>query len=197
VIGTIPGVIPLLAAGRNGPGSARLASSGDGTYLRWRAPGSTVYGAPERCAADGNYLLRDGLDACKWLRAQVDASELASGARETVVTLVDRFNTAIASDDVSAAEATAGDVEDHTVTLKNQGNKILSWLKVWIDPVVVSLQMADDGATWVSPTNKSSALTLPDLAVAGTDVLHIRRTITAGASFDGGLLNHLHFSWRG
>ena len=78
LIGTIPGVIPLLAAARNGPGSAMLQSTGDGTYIQWRAPGSMTSGTAILCATDGNYLLRDGEDANKWLRVQVDASDIIS-----------------------------------------------------------------------------------------------------------------------
>jgi hypothetical protein len=197
VIGTIPGVIPLLAAARNGPGSGYLSSSGDGTWLHWRAPGSSTVGAGIYCASDGNYLLRDGEDPGKWLRVQVDASELAGGARGETVALTDRFNNPIASDDVSAAEATAGDVETWTLTLENQSNAILSQLKVWIDPTVSNIEISDDGVAWVSPTTQSTALALPDLAVGGTDTLHIRRTITAGAGSDGDVETLLHFSYRG
>jgi hypothetical protein len=197
LIGTIPGVIPLLAAARNGPGSGMLKSIGDGTRFQWRAPDSGTFGTPVLCASDGNCLLLDGEDTNKWLRIQVDASELANGARSTVVELTDRFNNAIASDDVSAAEATAGDVETYTFDLENQSNTILSQLSVWIDPTVVNIEIADDGATWVSPTTQATALVLPDLLPGVSDTLHVRRTITAGAGSDGGLLNLLRFSWRG
>ena len=197
VIGSIPGVIPLLAAARNGPGTALLASSQDGTVLHWRAPGSSTYGAGVRCPADGNYLLRDGEDACKWLRVQVDVSELADGPVEAAVTLTDRFGNAIASDDVSAAEASAGDVETYILTLENQSNTILSQLTVWIDPNVSGIAIADDGATWVTPTARAAGLVLPDLLPAATDSLHLRRTITAGAESSGSVLTLLHFSFRG
>ena len=197
VVGTIPGVIPLLAAARNGPGSGHLSSSGNGTRLHWRAPGSTITGAGVYCANDGDYLLRDGEDPNKWLRVQVDASELATGARGGVVELTDRFNNAIAGDDVSAAEAAAGDVETYTLTLENQSNTTLSQFKIWIGPNVSGIEIADDGATWVSPITKATALTLPDLLPGVEDTLHLRRTIVAGAVADGDVETLLHFSYRG
>jgi len=127
----------------------------------------------------------------------VDVSELADGPVEAAVTLTDRFGNAIASDDVSAAEASAGDVETYILTLENQSNTILSQLTVWIDPNVSGIAIADDGATWVTPTARAAGLVLPDLLPAATDSLHLRRTITAGAESSGSVLTLLHFSFRG
>ncbi len=198
VIGTIPGVIPLLAAARNGPGVARLSSSGDGQTLHWRAPGSTTYGVGIRCLVDGDYLLQDGEDRGKWLRVTVDVSELASGARETVVELSDVFGNPIATDDLTAGEATAGDVETYTVDLENQGNSILSWLTIWIDSGVSSIEISDDsGGPWVTPKSETTGLVLPDLLPGVTDTLHVRRTIAAAAGSDGSVLTYLHTKYRG
>jgi hypothetical protein len=150
-----------------------------------------------RCAADGSYLLRDGDDLNKWLRVQVDVSELATGGRDVIVELTDRYNNAVASNDVTASEAAAGDVETYTFDLFNQSPAILSQIRIWIDPAVSGLEISDDGAAWVSPTTRSTALELPDLAVGATDTLHVRRTVTAGAGPNIGVLSLLRFSWRG
>ncbi len=197
VIGSIHGVIPLLAAARNGPGSGQVSSSGDGRWLHWRAPGSSRVGNGIRCLTDGDYLLCDGDDTDKWLRVTVDVSELAGGSREAQVELADTYNNPIASDDITSGQAAAGNVETYTLTLANQSNTILSQLKAWIDLGVVNIEIADDGATWVTPTSKSAALDLPDLLPGVEDTLHVRRTITAGAGSEPGLLTLLHFSYRG
>ena len=197
VIGSIHGVIPLLAAARNRPGLGQVSSSGDGRWLHWRAPGSSRVGNGIRCLTDGDYLLRDGDDTNKWLRVTVDVSELADGSRESQVELTDVFNNPIASDDITSGQAAAGNIETYTLTLENQSNTILSQLGVWIDPAVVNIEIADDGATWVTPTSRSSALELPDLLPGVEDTLHVRRTITAGADLEAGLLTLLHFSYRG
>ena len=150
-----------------------------------------------RCLTDGDYLLRDGDDTNKWLRVTVDVSELADGSREAQIELTDVFGNPIASDDVTSSQAAAGNIETYTLTLENQSNTILSQLGIWIDPAVVNIEIADDGATWVTPTSKSAALQLPDLLPGVQDTLHVRRTITAGADLEAGLLTFLHFSYRG
>ena len=197
VIGAIPGVIPLLASASNGPGLGSISSSGDGAILHWRAPGSAIAGAGVVCLTDGNYLLQDGADTNKWLRVQVDVSELEGTSRQSEVALTDIFNNAIATDDITANQASAGNVETYTLTLENQSNTILSQLTAWIDATVLGIEISDDGASWVSPTSKETGLALPDLSPAATDTLHVRRTITAGAASDGNVLTYLHFSYRG
>ena len=75
VVGTLPGVVPLLASARNGPGIGLMQSEGDdGTWLSWRAPGSTLYGTAVHCSPDGTFLLCDGEDPDKWIRVDVYAA---------------------------------------------------------------------------------------------------------------------------
>lgn len=197
IIGTIPGVIPLLSAARNESGVGRLSTSGDGQTMHWRASESNTEGPGVRTTADGSYLLLDGEDEAKWLRVQVDVSEMAKGAVEGLVELFGRYNNPVSSDDITAGEASAGDVATYTLTLENQSNTILSQLTVWIDSNVSGIEIADDGATWVSPITQATGLVLPDLIPAGTDTLHVRRTITAGAVANGEIETLLHFSYRG
>ncbi len=196
LIGSIRGVVPLFVAGRNGPGMGRLASEGSGTRLKWQAPGGT-FGPAVLCDVDGDYLLRDAGDPDKYIRIQVLASSLLAGVNEARVILDDTYNNPVATDDVTASEAAAGDVETTTLTLRNVSSTILSQLRVWIDRNTIHLEISDDGAAWVTPTGEPSALAFGDLAVAATTTLHLRRTITAGTGLNGGLLNLLHFAYRG
>lgn len=196
-IGTIPGVAVLAAAARNAPGSGTVRSSGDGSLLSWKAPGSSSFGPDVEAAADGDYLLEDGEDPSKWLRVQVWRQYLVPGAAEATVSLRDLYNNAAGHDDVTAAEAQAGDVETYTITMKNEGTLTLSQIKVWLDAATDDLEISENGSSWVNPTSEAAALEFPDLVAGGTDLLHLRRTITGGADPDPNVLNHLHLSFAG
>ncbi len=195
LVGTIRGVVPLFVAARNGPGMGRLA--GDGASLKWQAPGGSRFGPPVLCNVDGNYLLRDAGDPDKYIRIQVFAANLLAGVNEARVILDDVYDNAVGGDDVTAAEAAAGSVESWTLTLRNVSNTILSRLSAWIDRNTVNMEISDDGAAWVSPTDEGAALAFGDLPLSATTTLYVRRTVAAGAGSNGELLNLLHFTFRG
>lgn len=196
-IGAIPGVRIAHAAARNGPGTGRLRSTGDGRSLSWMAPGSSAWGAAVP-VGDGMAMLEDGEDRDKFVRVETYADYLVTAApQETTVLLADVWNNDIGSDDLSAAEATAGDVETYTVTLTNQSGLAITRLKCWLDAATADLEISDDGAAWVAPTGEGSALALADLIPGATDTLHVRRTIGAASHSDPDILNLLHFSFEG
>lgn len=197
VLGTVPGVIPLLAAARNAPGMARLRTTGDGTDLQFKAPGSATWGPVVTVTANGEYLAHDGDDFDKWLRVYAYLPYLPDGHAESRVMLNQRYGVGIADDDVTASEASAGDVATYQITMTNNWTRTLTDLCAWIDPAVVDLEISDDGSTWVSPTTRFAALEFPDLAASATDILHLRRTITAGAASTPAVLNQLHLSFCG
>lgn len=194
---TIPGVVILLVAARNGPGQGRIRSTGDGTLLSWRAPDSSTFGTPLDCSADGTYVLEDGEDPDKYIRIQVYADYLTPGPIESRVYLDDLYDNGAVDDDVTAEEAAAGDVATYTITLENASGYILSGIVVWLAYPSEDLEISDDGAAWVSPTDEESGLAFPDLPVGGTDVLHLRRTIAAGASSESSVLNLFHIGFDG
>ena len=190
--GTLPGVRVLAAAARNGQGTGYLKTTGAaGVNLSWKAPGSAAFGPEVDVASDGSYLLEDP-DSAKWLRVQVYKDYLRSGPAQGAVRLYEVYNNGIGHDDVTAAEATAGDVASYNVTLKNESTRVLIAPRVWLDAAVSDLEISDDNATWVSPTTEPTALVFPDLAAGGTDILYLRRTIDAAAPFDPKILNLLH-----
>ncbi len=197
--GTVPGVIPLAAAGRNGPGSGRLRAVGD--RLQWRAPGSGTFGAAVECGTDGNYQLEDGEDFDKWLRVQVVREYLLTGSIDGLVELADVRNNEIGHDDVTSGEAAAGDVTDYTVEMTNVGTPggIITQIVVWLEETQdnLQIQISDDGIAWDSPTIEADGLAFPDLAPGASNTLHVRRTITAGAEADPDVLNFLHVSFCG
>jgi len=194
---TLPGVVILRAAARNGPGSGQLQSQGDGAMLAWQAPGSATFGTPVDCSSDGTYLLRDGDDADKWVRVQVYVAHLLPSAHQQRVYLADRYANGPPHDDVTAAEATAGDVVTYQLRLYNESPVVVADVDAWVDASVSGLEISDDGASWSTPTTEETALDLGSLAPGDYATLHLRRTIGAGANADPDVLTLLHYSFQG
>jgi hypothetical protein len=194
-LGEVPGVVIDRIAGRNGEGIGELTCIGADKGVGWKAPGSSRFGAAVVAAADGFYLLEDGEDASKWVRVYVYRDYLITG-RTARVYLKDRYENRLGYDDITAGEATAGDVSSWTLELYNAGASTFHQFRVWIDAAVSGLDISDDGASWVAPTTKETALELPDLGAGLADMLHLRRTIVAGAVADPKVLNRLHFAFQ-
>jgi hypothetical protein len=194
LVGTIPGVVILAAAAANPAGLGLLRSTGAGAILSWRAPGSDTFGpdVPVSAAADGEYLLEDGEDRNRWLRVYVYHEFLTPGAAQCRVMVRDLFGNAIASDDVSEAEALAGDVESWQITMVNELGRRIRGIRVWLDAATADIEISEDGAAWVSPTTEAAGLAFPELAALGSDILHVRRTIAAEAASDPDVLTRLH-----
>lgn len=109
-------------------------------------------------------------------------------------------------DDVSSAEAAAGDVEYRCVYVRNNhGTLTLIGAKVWIqtntpsaqtdvaiglgtsaingtEQTVANESTAPASVTFSSPADFASGLVIGDLAPGATKALWIRRTVTAGAA---------------
>ena len=196
-VGTIRGVKILQVAARNGKGTGRLRSTGDGTLLSWREPGAANYGGDCPCASDGDYLLL-GSDPGKWIRIRVYEDFLFAGPREEPVLLDDVYNNEIGSDDVTAGEASAGDVETYTVTVKNMGTFTMTDVRFWLDPAVSDLEIGFNGADWFSPTTEETAIELGfPFAPAASGTIHFRRTTGAAAPSDPKVLNNIHARFDG
>ncbi|MBE3129171.1 MAG: hypothetical protein IMZ54_00445 [Acidobacteria bacterium] len=194
VVGTIPGVAPLLAAARNGPGTGALRWDASG--LCWKAPGSTAFGPPVLCTVDGEVLLCDGLDHDRWLRAWVAVAWLPAGTAEGPAYLSDVYG-AVAGVDVAAAEATAGDVLDYQITIENRGRNVLARVVCWLSAAAAGLEISADDATYAAPTTEATALALADMPAGATQTLYLRRTIAAEAAPDPAVLDLLHFAFDG
>lgn len=198
-VGAIPGVAVLAVAGRNGPGTARLRCDVDGQSLRWRAPGSTVFGLPQTITADGQYILEDGVDLDKWARVAVYVAFLPPKGSEAVVLLGDVYGNGVSSGDVSAGEALAGDVEVYTVSLKNVSTMTLQNVRAWIDLDTTGIEISSDGTNWFTPDYEShvDVRSWSSIAAGASQTLSVRRTIAASSSSDPDILTVLHFAWDG
>lgn len=199
-VGTISGVAVAFVAARNEPGTGYLAAGPAGTTLAWKAPGSSTFGTYVDVSAGGTFVLEDGEDADMFVRVIVTATRLPSSAAEGQVLLQDVYENEISSDDVTAAEALAGDISTFTVDVQNDSPDGVPWCLVWVDAAVTGIEISTDGISWSTPTNEASAIDLGPIAAAASVTLHLRRTIGAAAANDPAVLTELHMafeSWSG
>jgi hypothetical protein len=196
---TLRGVAVLEAAGFNGPGAGLLRSWADGTWLSWRAPGSANDGSPVDCGADGLYILPDGDDLNAYVRVQVWASALTPGPSSATVYLQGLFGNAVAMADITAAQATAGNIATTTLGLKNETTLPISDLRIWIDAAVSGIEIGLTAGPYYTPTAEDhvDVLIQAALAAGATQDLYVKRTIGAGADSDPAVLTELHCSWMG
>ncbi len=203
-VGTLPGVVPLLAAARNGPGTAALRYTAAGA-IQYKAPGSSTWGPavtlPAHAIPDDTWLVRDGDDADKWLRVQVYADYLPSVATEAAIELADVFGNAVGKANCAAADALAGEVISWEITCTNTGDRAgpgqdLTALTWWLTPPAgTTLEISDDGLSWVAPTSEGTGLVLGTVAAGASTTLHVRRTLAADSDAAPSLLSQLHASY--
>lgn len=200
-VGTLDGVAVLFASGRNIPGTGYLRSYGDGTSLAWKEPGGSAYGSQLDCSAGGVFRLLGGDDPNAYVRVHVVPSYLSPGTNEARVLLQEFYNNALATDDVTAAEALAGDVETWTIEIRNTHPTWLAVarLKVWLGPFIDNIEISTDGIAWVTPRSEVDPDVLEYSAVAGgkAATVHFRRTIGAAAPSDPDVLNCVEWSFYG
>lgn len=195
-VGTVPGVSILYVAGKNGVGTGLLRTGAGGGTLSWRAPGSSMFGAPVGISADGVLTVEDGEDRDKFLRVRVAAARLNVGAVSAEVRLGDVYDNGLAATDVTGAEASAGDVKVFALQLHNVSVQTLTDIRVWLDPTVNDLEIAPDASSWVAPTSEATALVYALLAAGAVTALDVRRTIAADKGFDPEVTNWLHYTFR-
>ena len=193
LLGTVPGVQISDVAGRNGLGVGRLRVDAAGK-LAWQAPGSDTFGTAVDVSAGGTFDVADGDDADRWLEATVTAAELPGELVESEVRLSEQFNNAVADDDVTAAEASAGNVHSWSFNLANRDATNPKTLAVWLDVYTAQfIEISDDNLAWVAPTTEAAGLALT-LPAAGAVTLYLRRTIAAGAPSSPG--RRLRVRWK-
>jgi hypothetical protein len=194
--GTLPGVVVLAAAARNGPGTGRLTASSQG--IAWMAPGSTQSGTPVATPIDGAYLLEDGSDASKWVRVQVYAEWLGKSGG-ALVQLKDWYN-ALGPADVPAADALAGATETTEYQLVNlTGNAIVSAI-LWLDSACApGISVSQDGTNFFTPSSSvdPNALAWASIAAGASVNLWVKRVISATSASNPRILNALQWAWIG
>ncbi len=195
----IPGVYPLAMSAGNGPGFGRLVLDPSVPALRYRAPGSGTYGPPVTLVegAPDDFLIVDGEDSSAWARVGISHAHLPATSAAGRVPLIDLFSNGLVGADVTAGEASAGDVASWAVALKNDGTFVASNVAVWLDASVSTWSISDDDATWVAPTSEAAALALPDVSPGNSATFYIRRTIAAATVADALRLGLIHYTFCG
>jgi hypothetical protein len=202
-IGSISGVVPLVAGGRNRltDGSASIRSTGStGRRLSWRAPGSSSYGLDVDIPTDGIYTLCDGDDLTRCIRVEVHGDHVRETGSSASVNIADVLNNTIGGDNVTAADATAGTTDTIPLTAFNQSRHTAHRVKVWLVENAANLELSLDDIAYFSPTSETDpnvidlAATLPR---GSTAELYLRRTVSAGSTFDAGILSSIRFGWDG
>jgi hypothetical protein len=203
-VGTIPGVVITFASARNGGGQGRLIRVAG--CLAWQAPGSPVSGPIVATPVDGLYVLADGADPSKYVRAQVYTAWLG-GTGDAVVTLSDNFNTfagtgAQVTDDVAAADAAAGLVTTSTYALSNLSANDARNVKLWLDIAgegAAALAVSSDGTNFyhVTGPNQANVPSWPKIAHGASVPVYVRRTIAAATPSDPRVLSVLDWEWEG
>jgi len=156
VANAIANVTIAHVAGANGEGAGTLTASG-ASELKWTPPGGSQ-GAGVTIANGETKVLEGGTDTDKYIRVTRTSAAALSGT--ATVTLTDTFNNTVGLDDISSAEAAAGDDEQRGLYFKNESTVAVTLLKAWVKTV---------GTQRVSAADQLAATGAGTLAVsAGT-----------------------------
>lgn len=206
--GPLSGVQVTAAAGINlvgggvnaGTGRIIAGMTGATPTLAWQAPGSGTPGSPCLITADGSYMLEDGEAPSRWIRVTVTTAYLPSSG-EGLVTLSDFYN-AMGPNDVTAAQATAGNTQTVTFTLTNVTPLPIVRVFMWLDGTasgLANLFLSSDNVHFGQPASKVDAgvLSWASIAAGASVNVYVKRVITAGALANPELLNILQYIWIG
>jgi len=128
VTNPISNVTVDFAAGLNGTGDGTLTATGNDT-LAWTAPGGSQ-GANVTILNGETKILEDGTTASKFVRVTRTTADNLTGT--ATCTLADTYNDVVGLDNVSSAEAAAGDDEYRAVMLKNESASDITVLKLYL-----------------------------------------------------------------
>lgn len=126
----ISGITVEDVAAENGEGVGSLEASGS-SELKWTPPGGTQGVAVTIANGETKIVEGGGVgEFNKWIRVNRTSASPLSGT--ATVTLADVFNDVVGFDNVSSAEASAGDDEYRAVMMKNENPTQIDNLKVFI-----------------------------------------------------------------
>lgn len=142
-------------SGNNEPGTAYLDADTT-TSLKFKAPGSASYGASVTIANGETKIVEDGDDPNKYIRVTRTTTDNLTGT--ATLTLTDVINNVFGLDDVSSAEAAAGDTNRRCIALRNVSTTAIANLKVWLaslgtDATADGGQLPASGAGTITTTD--------------------------------------------
>ncbi len=139
-------------AGANGTGSGTITVTGDDT-LTWTPPGGSA--GPAVTILNGETKILEAAGAPeKFIRVSRTSTDPLTGT--ATLTLTDQFNNVIGMDNVSSAEAAAGDTEYRAIMLRNEAATEVKNVKIYIGTLGTQLttggtQLGSSGGGTVSP----------------------------------------------
>lgn len=140
VTNAISGISISFAGGGNTPGDGQLDAV-DANTLRWRCSGGS-YGPTVSIANGETKIVETSANPGAFLRVSRTSATALSGT--ATVTLATLLNNVFAMDDVSSAEAAAGDTNYRATILKNEAVANVVSIKRWIG--TLGTQAVSDGA---------------------------------------------------
>lgn len=206
----LAGIRIRFVSGENGIGDGVLKATG-ASAITWTPPGGTAGTAVT--IANGETLLVEGADTDKYVRiGRTSATDLTG---EEVVHCLDQFNGAVGFDNVTSAEASAGDVEYRAIFLENVGSTTMDNVTVWLEsaatlaiakeapnpaaggPIqtIADEDTAPGGVAWVTGTSQGTGVVIGTLLAGRSYGLWIRRTIVGSAVASIKETNELHYSF--
>lgn len=115
-------------AGANGTGTGTITVTGSDT-LTWTPPGGSA--GPAVTILNGETKILEAAGAPeKFIRISRTSADALTGT--ATLTLTDQFNNVIGMDNVSSAEAAAGDTEYRAIMLKNEADTEVKNVKIYI-----------------------------------------------------------------
>lgn len=139
-------------AGANGTGTGTLTATGSDT-LAWTPPGGTQGAAVT--ILNGETKILEGSDLNQFVRVTRTSATALSGT--ATLAIVDVYNNDVGLDNVSSAEATAGDNEYRAVCLKNVNSVTVADLRAYVKTLGTqrttdTTQLGSSGAGTIATT---------------------------------------------
>lgn len=128
IAAAVAGVTVGYVSHGNGPGTGTLTAV-DATSLSWTPPGGTA-GAAVTIANGETKLLEGAAAAGSFVRVSRTSATALTGT--ATLTVADTFNNLIGFDNVTSAEAGAGDTEYRCLFVRNVSATEISALKIWL-----------------------------------------------------------------
>jgi len=139
--------------GANGVGDGTLAAASVDT-LKWTAPSGTL-GDAVTIANGETKVLEDGAEPEKCIRVTRSSATDLSGT--ATVSLAEEYNNLVGFDNISSAEASAGDDEYRCICVKNESTMTVSSVKAYVATLGTqvttnSTQLGASGAGTITTT---------------------------------------------
>ena len=202
--------VEILGVGAlNGRGTGSLEAITDNS-LRWTPPGGVA--GTTVTLGQGQEAKLFGFESGAWIHVRRNSTIPMVGIHS--VQCMDIYNNVVGFDNVSSADAVAGEVFYRAIIGKNEFTGPMTDIKIWLDEdansgiaigyeAVVSDEIQDiadettapTGITWVTGTTSATGITISSVSAGESFGLWIRRTIAADSDPSPSELVHIHVQY--